>query len=117
MLLPFEIDDRDEGVLRLCRPGVQDLTESDIASCESLAQVLGVAIASRRAQAALTERVKELTCMYGIARVAATAAISEVCSSDAASRRSRIPVLARIHSSEVSTVFSRSELVRTRAGT
>jgi signal transduction histidine kinase len=72
ILLPFEIDDRDEGVLRLCRPGVRDPTESDIESCESLAHVLGVAIASRRAQAALTERVKELTCMYGIARIAAT---------------------------------------------
>jgi signal transduction histidine kinase len=72
VLLPFEIDDRDQGVLRLCRPGGRNPTESDIESCESLAQVLGVAIASRRAQAALTERVKELTCMYGIARIAAT---------------------------------------------
>ncbi|MCG6920804.1 MAG: hypothetical protein LJF15_06945 [Acidobacteria bacterium] len=72
VLLPFEIDNLDEGVLRLCRPGVTEPTESDIVSCESLAHVLGVAIASRRAQAALTERVKELTCMYGIARIAAT---------------------------------------------
>jgi signal transduction histidine kinase len=72
VLLPFEIGDRDEGVLRLCRTGLRDPTESDIASCESLAHVLGVAIANRRAQAALTERVKELTCMYGIAQIAAT---------------------------------------------
>jgi signal transduction histidine kinase len=76
VLLPFEIDGQDEGVLRLCRPDFGRPTASDIESCESLAHVLGVAIASRRAQAALRERVKELTCMYGIARIAATPNLS-----------------------------------------
>jgi len=70
-MVPFEIHGPDQGVLRLRRGGSEAFTAGDVASCESLAHVLGVTIASRRAHAALTERVKELTCMYGIAQVAA----------------------------------------------
>jgi signal transduction histidine kinase len=70
-VVPFEIGSRDEGVLRLGRTGAREFDERDVESAESLAHVLGVAIASRRARAALAERVKELTCMYGIAQIAA----------------------------------------------
>jgi signal transduction histidine kinase len=45
-------------------------TEYDMAVYESLAQILGLAIADRRARAECHERVKELTCLYGIARIA-----------------------------------------------
>ena len=41
---------------------------------------------------------------------------SEHASWSAAMRRSRMPVRVTIHSSDVSTIFSRSKLVRTRAG-
>jgi two-component system NtrC family sensor kinase len=71
VMIPFEIDRRDEGVLRLRGKEAGDLTERDVVSCEGLAHVLGVTIANRRAHAALAERVKELTCMYGIAQIAA----------------------------------------------
>ena len=47
-----------------------------------------------------------------IARRPATAAIEAVVSWAAATRRSRMPVRARIHSSDVSTIFSRSAFVR-----
>ncbi len=47
-----------------------------------------------------------------MARSPATAAIDAVVSLAAATRRSRIPVRVRIHSSEVSTIRSRSWLVR-----
>src|SRR3954468_16731715 len=53
---------------------------------------------------------------FCIARIAARVAISEVNSFSAAMRRSLIPVRERIHSSEVSTIFSNSALVRTRSG-
>ncbi|MEO0074407.1 MAG: histidine kinase dimerization/phospho-acceptor domain-containing protein, partial [candidate division WOR-3 bacterium] len=36
---------------------------------EGAAQILGVAIANRLVQAALRERVKELTCLYGVAKL------------------------------------------------
>ena len=51
-----------------------------------------------------------------IARIAATAAIDAVVSWAAATRRSRIPVRVTIHSSDVSTIRSRSWLVRTCSG-
>ena len=51
-----------------------------------------------------------------IARSAATEAMDAVVSVAAATRRSRMPVRETIHSSEVSTIRSRSALVRTWAG-
>ena len=51
-----------------------------------------------------------------MARRPATAAIEAVVSWAAATRRSRIPVRVTIHSSVVSTIRSRSALVRTCAG-
>ena len=51
-----------------------------------------------------------------IARSPATAAIDAVVSSAAATRRSRMPVRVRIHSSDVSTIRSRSLFVRTCDG-
>jgi hypothetical protein len=52
-----------------------------------------------------------------IARRAASKAMSEVVSEAPAIRRSRMPVRLVIHSSEVSTIRSRSALVITRSGT
>lgn len=71
VVVPFEIDGRNEGVLRLgsAKPGF--FTQSRVESYEGLVQLLGVAMGNRRARRALTERVKELTCMYGIAHIAA----------------------------------------------
>ncbi|RPJ54012.1 MAG: hypothetical protein EHM24_32245, partial [Acidobacteria bacterium] len=45
-------------------------TLEDILTFETVGQTLGVAFAHQRAQWALRERVKELTCLYGIAAVA-----------------------------------------------
>jgi len=45
------------------------LTDTDVGFYEGVAQTIGVALADRRAQAALRERVKELTCLYGIDQV------------------------------------------------
>src|SRR5262252_1896458 len=58
-----------------------------------------------------------LTLARSIARNPAWAAKSDVNSSLPASRRSLIPVRAVIHSSVVSTIFSRSALVKIFAGT
>ncbi len=51
-----------------------------------------------------------------MARIDATAAIDAVVSFAAATRRSRIPVRLTIHSSDVSTMRSRSAFVSTPAG-
>ena len=71
LLLPFEIDGENHGVMQLESPHPDGF--GDVRRFDSTADLLGAAIAARRAQAARTERVKELACMYGIARVGADA--------------------------------------------
>lgn len=71
VLMHFEIDSQNEGVLKLTSPKLDFSITNQVESYEDLAQLLGVAISNRRAKAALLERVKELTCMYRIAHIAA----------------------------------------------
>jgi len=69
-LIPFTVDERTAGVLRLRSQLPAFFTEADVERCEDAAQTLGLAISIRRAQWALRERVKELTCLYEIGRIA-----------------------------------------------
>jgi two-component system NtrC family sensor kinase len=69
-LLPIEVAGERIGLLGLesKKPGL--ITPQSMASLERLGQILGSALVSQRAHAALDERVKELTCLYGIAQIA-----------------------------------------------
>lgn len=68
-LLPFRVGDDPVGLLDLrCREKGR-FTAEEIAAWEDLTLTLGVAMAYRRSQRALRERVKELTCLYGISRL------------------------------------------------
>ncbi len=64
----FDIDPQNEGILVL--KNNIDNSEQEVDFAEDLAQTIGLAIADRRVQSALRERVKELTCLYGIAKIA-----------------------------------------------
>ncbi len=68
--LPIEVGGERIGLLGLesATPGA--ITPQSMAPLERLGQILGSALASQRAHAALHERVKELTCLYGMARIA-----------------------------------------------
>lgn len=68
-LIPFLIDEANLGLLRLecARAGI--FSPDKIESYEAVVETIGLAIAQRRSQAAIRERVKELGCLYGIARV------------------------------------------------
>jgi len=68
-IVPFVIDTANLGLLRLEWAQADAFTQDAIESYEAVAETIGFAIAERRTQAALRERVKELTCLYGIARV------------------------------------------------
>ncbi|NIN96007.1 MAG: PAS domain-containing sensor histidine kinase [Anaerolineae bacterium] len=68
-VVPFLIDDRNCGILRLECAHRDAFTRDTIDSYEALVETIGFAIAERRAQAGLRERVKELTCLYDIARM------------------------------------------------
>jgi len=73
ILLPFEIDDSNSGVLQLEGFDAERFAGVDREKLAGMARLLGVAIANRRAQAARAERVKELACMYSIAQLGAEA--------------------------------------------
>ena len=75
-LFPLVVDEDDIGLLQLKSRQRDYFTEEEIELYEGLAQTLGVAMAHRRAQVALRERIKELTCLYGIARLSARPRIS-----------------------------------------
>jgi signal transduction histidine kinase len=68
--LGFTIEQNSHGVmwLRGPRPGYFDRDRVEF--YEAVAQMLGTVIAGRRRSRRLRERVKELTCLYGIARLA-----------------------------------------------
>ncbi len=68
-IIPFVIDKNNNGLLQLMSRQPDYFKKYEIEFYESVAQTLGVAMAVRRAQAALRERVKELTCLYGIAQI------------------------------------------------
>lgn len=68
-LVPFGVEPSDRGVLALRSTGAGAFPSAAMTYFQGVAQLLGVAIGKRRAHLALRERVKELTCLYGIARL------------------------------------------------
>ncbi len=75
-LIPIETRHERIGLLQLSSSKMNRFGVEAVETCEQLSQTLGVALAHRRLQLALRERVKELTCLYGIARLAAQPEIS-----------------------------------------
>ncbi len=69
-LFPFSVDERTVGLLQLKSLRRDFFSKKKLDFCEGLAQGLGIAIANRQAQWALGERVKELTCLYELGRIA-----------------------------------------------
>ena len=68
--IPFTVDDRNAGLLQLESLRKNFFTRRKLEWCQGIAQSLGIAIANRQAQWALRERVKELTCLYELGRIA-----------------------------------------------
>lgn len=69
-IMRFVVDETTIGLLHIKAEQPGRISRQDVETYEGLAQTLGLAIADWRAQYALRERVKELTCLYGIAQVA-----------------------------------------------
>jgi signal transduction histidine kinase len=71
-LIPLVINGKANervGLLELKSATRNFFAEEDVRFYEGISQILGVALAHRRAQVELRERVKELTCLYGIAQL------------------------------------------------
>ena len=68
-IIRFAVGEDSHGLVLFWSRERAFLTDADVGFYEGVAQTIGVALADRRAQAALRERVKELTCLYGIDQV------------------------------------------------
>ena len=68
--VPVPVDERIRGLLMLGSRKADFFTRDDLQFFEAVGETLGVAVAFQAAQWALRERVKELDCLYGIAKVA-----------------------------------------------
>ena len=76
VLKPLAVGEEILGLLQL-KSGKKDFFSPDeIGFYEGIAQTLGVALTHRRLHVELRERVKELTCLYGIARLVEEPGIS-----------------------------------------
>ena len=69
VLLPLTMGDETTGWLRLSGREEHSFSEEDLAALDHLAQSCAIALVSQRAQAALRERVKELTGLYKLAQL------------------------------------------------
>lgn len=66
LVLPFLIRGKHFGILILKNTEKNSFNKEVIEVYQNAAQILGMAVANRRAHAALRERIKELRCLYGI---------------------------------------------------
>jgi signal transduction histidine kinase len=69
VIIPFAIDGENDGQLILKCVDSHSFSEWDVKFYEGIVSILGLAVVDRRTKVALRERVKELTCLYGIARL------------------------------------------------
>jgi signal transduction histidine kinase len=70
VVVPIAVENKNIGLLQLKKKAPDSLQKKDVLFCEKVVQTLGIASAHRRTQVELRERVKELTCLYGIAKLA-----------------------------------------------
>lgn len=68
-VIRFFVDEATIGLLLIKSERPQSFTREEVEFYEGAAQTIGLAAADWLAKRALTERVKELTCLYGIAQI------------------------------------------------
>jgi len=68
-LMPLVGPDGSIGLLQLKSKNLQYFTKSEVVSYEHVCQNVALAIVHQRTQSALHERIKELTCLYGITQL------------------------------------------------
>lgn len=69
LVLPIPVDGENIGLLCLEKNARHFIEQKDVPFYQGVAQTLGMALGYRRAQVELRERVKELICLYGIAKI------------------------------------------------
>ena len=66
-IIPITVGDQRVGILQFMSRRRHFFTEAEIEFYENFVLLLGLALLNQRSHAALKERVKEMTCLYGIA--------------------------------------------------
>ena len=69
-IIPVSVEDQNIGLLQLKSAYENFFTKRDVDFYKDVVQSLGIALIHRRAQVELRERVKELKCLYSIAKIA-----------------------------------------------
>ncbi|UCG27682.1 MAG: hypothetical protein JSV24_12040, partial [Bacteroidales bacterium] len=70
VIIPFIFSNERIGLLQLKNSKKDLFSEGEIEAVEEFAQTLGSIMLNQYSQAALQERVKELTCLYGMSQIA-----------------------------------------------
>lgn len=68
-LIPISIAKENIGLVQLKSASPDFFTQEEVEFYEGIVHTLGIALTHRRAQVELRERIKELTCLYGIAKL------------------------------------------------
>jgi signal transduction histidine kinase len=76
LVVPIPFEQEDIGLLCLKKKSRDFFTQKDVEFYQGVAQTLGTALGYRRTQVELRERVKELMCLYGIAKIVEQRALS-----------------------------------------
>jgi signal transduction histidine kinase len=71
VIIPIRLDTECIGILQLKSREEGFFSAGDVDFYEEICNVFGIALCHQYAQAELRERIKEITCLYGIARVTA----------------------------------------------
>lgn len=69
IILPFQINSKDNGLLALKSRKKHFFTQIETEFYIAVSQTIGISISDRRAQFSLRERVKELSCLYEINKI------------------------------------------------
>ncbi|NQS96896.1 MAG: hypothetical protein HQ591_00425 [candidate division Zixibacteria bacterium] len=75
-IFPIRLNRENMGLLLLKSLQSNFFLEEEIEWYEDVVKIIGIAINQRRTQVMLRERVKELTCLYGIAKITASPDLS-----------------------------------------
>jgi signal transduction histidine kinase len=75
-IIPIDFGHDRIGLIQFGSGQIDAFSSGQIESIERFGQTLGIALEQRRLQVALRERVKELSCLYGIAKLVAQPGIS-----------------------------------------
>jgi two-component system NtrC family sensor kinase len=68
-IIPIAVENQNIGLLQLKSVSTDFFTKEEVEFYKDVVQSLGIALIHRRAQVELRERVKELKCLYGIAKL------------------------------------------------